>query len=186
MPTDGSRRLSHVTSREQLPADDQHQYDELVESRGEVVGPFRVLLHSPEMAGRVGHLGQYLRFEGHLPGDVRELAILTVAREFDCAFEWAYHEPIAREEGLDDAVIEAINTEADLTGLDAAERGLVRYVRELIRDHTVSEDTYAAVAGRFADTAIVEFTATVGYYAMLACVLNAFEVLPTDDRPALR
>jgi 4-carboxymuconolactone decarboxylase len=30
---------------------------------------------------------------------------------------------------------------------------------------------------------VTELTATMGYYAMLACVLNAFEVLPDEETP---
>ncbi|ELY97080.1 3-hydroxyacyl-CoA dehydrogenase [Natrialba asiatica DSM 12278] len=47
------------------------------ESRGGVRGPFRVLLRSPEMAGRMGELGAYHRYESQLDGTDRQLVELT-------------------------------------------------------------------------------------------------------------
>ena len=54
-------------SREDLPPEHRHIYDEIERSRGYVGGPFKVLLNSPEPAGRAAHLGAYVRFESTLP-----------------------------------------------------------------------------------------------------------------------
>jgi 4-carboxymuconolactone decarboxylase len=76
-----------LANRNQLSPEAQRIYDRIGATRGRVVGPFQVLLHVPGLAGRAGALGQYIRFEGTLPPDVREAAVLTGARELDCAFE---------------------------------------------------------------------------------------------------
>ena len=39
-----------------------------------------MFLHSPELAGRVAHLGAFIRFEGSLDMRVRVLAAMTVVR----------------------------------------------------------------------------------------------------------
>ncbi|HWO05756.1 MAG TPA: hypothetical protein VNQ54_13230 [Methylomirabilota bacterium] len=49
-------------------------YDKITAKRGAVRGPFASLMHHPALAERVGDLGEYLRFGGTLPGDIRELA----------------------------------------------------------------------------------------------------------------
>jgi 4-carboxymuconolactone decarboxylase len=36
--------------------------------------------------------------------------------------------------------------------------------------------TFQALYGRLGEKGLVELTATIGYYAMLACTLNAFDV----------
>ena len=46
-------RLTHITSKEQVPAKDQAIVDGIVKSRGSLQGPFTMFLHSPEVAGRV-------------------------------------------------------------------------------------------------------------------------------------
>ena len=65
-------RLSEVT-RDEVPPEKQHIYDEISGSRGSVRGPFAMLMHSPEVAGRAAHLGAYLRFESSLEQSVVEL-----------------------------------------------------------------------------------------------------------------
>ena len=47
--------------------------------RGSVRGPFKVLLHSPQLADCVRALGAYVRFHCKVPWKLRELAILVTA-----------------------------------------------------------------------------------------------------------
>ena len=170
-------RLPEVT-REQLPQNQQHIYDEIAGSRGSVRGPFAMLMHSPEMAGRAAHLGAYLRFETSLEKSVLELVTLTVAREWDCQYEWTAHEPQAREAGVREEAIAAIKERKAPHGLSDDEAVLVGYAQELVRDHRVSEATFAAARERLGHQGLVDLTATVGYYSLIASVLNAFEIQP--------
>ncbi|MFC4245760.1 carboxymuconolactone decarboxylase family protein [Natribaculum luteum] len=176
-------RVPFVDSREKLPKDQRHNYDRIAESRGGISGPFGVLLNSPEVAGRTGHLGAYIRFESVLPGDVRELAILTTAREHDCAFEWAYHEPIAREEGVSGSIIDVVKNRDSVDDLDKREASIVRYGRELFSENAVSDRTFQIVNEWLEETGVTELTATFGYYSMIAVVLNALEVRPDEEAP---
>ena len=68
-------RVSEV-KREDLSAEDQVYYDEIVESRGGIRGPFPALLHSPELASLVAATGHYARFGCVLPNHLREVAII--------------------------------------------------------------------------------------------------------------
>lgn len=181
MPDAHTSRMPFLTDRDALPADQRHNYDRIADSRGGVPGPFGVLLNSPEIGGRIGHLGAYVRFEGELADDDRELAILATARAFDCAFEWAAHVPIAREAGVREAAIDAVAEEADLGDLADRERLIVRYARQLLGEHAVPDGLFERVKGAFGESGITELTATIGYYSMIACVLNAFEVLPEGE-----
>jgi len=178
-------RVPYITEREQVPEGGREAYDSIAESRGHVGGPFGVLLNSPEVAGRVGHLGAYVRFESGLADPVRELAILTTAREFDCAYEWAAHEPIAREAGVRDEAIGAVAERAPTDELSDEESLVVRYGRHLFGEHAVPDPLFEDAKTAFGVEDVVELTATMGYYSMIACVLNAFEVTPGEGRPEL-
>lgn len=162
--------------REDISEDARFIYDEITGSRGEVVGPFPVLLNSPEVAGRIAHLGTYIRFESTLSETVRELVILATAREWDCQYEWTYHEPEARKRGVPDETIRRIRDRQALEGLNSEEATVVRYVQETLREHRVSDDIFKAAVERFGVQGVTELTATLGYYSMLACVLNALEM----------
>ena len=178
-------RIRQITERNQVDADKQHIFDGIATSRGRVSGPFSVLLNSPEIAGRAAHLGAYIRFESTLTPSQRELAIITTAREFDCGYEWAAHATLAREAGVREAAIQTIADGGELSDLTYDEALIVGYGRELLRDHRVSEDVFAAAKATFGEQGVTELTTTFGYYSMLACALNAFEVQPSPDMPQL-
>ena len=178
-------RIRQITERNQVDADKQHIFDGIATSRGRVSGPFSVLLNSPEIAGRAAHLGAYIRFESTLTPSQRELAIITTARAFDCGYEWAAHATLAREAGVREVAIQTIADGGELSDLTEDEALIVGYGRELLRDHRVSEDVFAAAKATFGEQGVTELTTTFGYYSMLACALNAFEVQPSPDMPQL-
>lgn len=183
--TDAEPRVPLVTDRNHVPEEARHHYDHIMDTRGYVGGPFGPLLNSPEVGGRVARLGTYVRYENTLPGDVRELAIITTARAFDCAFEWAAHEPIAREEGVSAETVEHVASRAPLSTFSDADALVVRYARELLNDHRIADETFDAAKSRFGVQGVTDLTATIGFYSLIACVLNAFEVTPDPDAPAL-
>src|SRR4051794_10124497 len=74
---DPMARLPLITSKDQVAPKDQAIVDSIVASRGALQGPFTMFLHSPELAGRLAHLGAYVRFEGSLDMRVRVLAAMT-------------------------------------------------------------------------------------------------------------
>lgn len=170
-------RIPVIASKSDVPADHADVWDQIASSRGKVVGPFAVLLHRPELARRVSELGAYIRFESTLGAGDRELAIIALAREMDCQFEWAYHVLEARKVGVREEAIAAVR-EARTDGLTPDEALIVRYVTLLFRRHRVEQATFDALRARLGVDGLVELTATVGYYGMLACTLNAFDVMP--------
>jgi len=93
-----------LPERRELDEAGQRAYDSLADPKGPSLrglrGPGGILLHSPALARHTRPLNHYLRHEAGLDGRVRELAILTTARELDSQFEWAAHEPAARGEGI--------------------------------------------------------------------------------------
>jgi 4-carboxymuconolactone decarboxylase len=178
-------RVPLLADRDQLAPEAQRIYDQIAARRGNVPGPYQVLLHVPELAGRVGMLGQYLRFEGSLPAAVRETAILAAARETNCAYEWSQHEPLARAAGVPDHVITAIAERRGLDGLPPQQTIPIALARECVQRHRVPDDLFAAARGAWGTPGVVELVIIVGYYAMLAILLNATDVQPAPGTPRL-
>lgn len=173
-------RVPQIQQRGDVPADAAHHFDSIVGSRGRISGPFSVLLNSPEVAGRAAHLGAYIRFESTLSDSDRELAIITAAREFDCHYEWSAHVVMARDSGVSPDAIAAVANRSELDGLDSADALIIAYGREMFQSKRVSNATFEAAEARFGVQGVTELTATMGYYGMLACALNTFEVLPDE------
>jgi 4-carboxymuconolactone decarboxylase len=178
-------RVEPIRTKGELPAEHHAAFDLIAESRGQVAGPFGVLLHSPEVARRVAHLGAYIRFESALSGAERELAILATARAMDCRYEWAAHAPLARTAGVRPEAIAAIRDRRAPAGLTPAEAEIVAYVTAVLRAHRVDDAAFQALRARFDTRALVELTATAGYYSMIACALNAFDVRPDPGADVL-
>lgn len=178
-------RVPRITERSQVADEHGEIFDSITSSRGRVSGPFSVLLNSPEIAGRAAHLGAYIRFESTLPDDKRELAIITAAREFDCDYEWSAHSGLAQQAGVRDEVIRVVANREPVDSLTSEEATIISYGRELFQDHRVSDTTFNAAKDMFGEKGVTELTVTMGYYGMLACALNAFQVEPAPDAPKL-
>ena len=148
--------------------------------RGGVRGPFVPMLLSPGVCDYIQGLGAYLRFDGVLPGKLRELAILTTARFWKADYEWNAHVPFAKKEGLDPAVIDAIGEGKTPDFTDDDEKAVHAFITELHRDHQVSDAAFDAIKDAFGEEATLELTALAGYYTLISMVLNTFEVHPPE------
>lgn len=175
-------RIATIEKKEELAPEHRPTYEEIARTRGRVGGPFVALFHSPELAARTAHLGSYLRFESTLDKKVVELAALASARELECKHEWAAHVRHAQNAGIPIATIRAVHQKEGMEHYSSEEAQIISYVQELLRHHRVSEATFQALYGRLGERGMVELTATIGYYAMLACTLNAFDVV-TESAP---
>jgi 4-carboxymuconolactone decarboxylase len=181
-------RIPHVTRHDQLSAHNQHFFDRIIMTRGRIATPFQVLLNSPDMADRVASVGEFLLYDSVLPPAVKTLTWLIVAREYDCDYEWAASVRHARQAGIQDALIDAIQQRKPLAGLTNEQESLVAFCHQLLRgNHRVSEAAYRAAVEQFGVAATVQIAATIGYFVMLAFVLNAFDVDPkaADSEPFL-
>jgi 4-carboxymuconolactone decarboxylase len=177
-------RIATITRKEELAPEGQKVFDAIAQSRGLVGGPWLALLHSPEMAQRTMHLGSYVRFESTLDHKILEFTALVSARELECKHEWAAHVNHGQKAGIPMETIRAVYQKKGAESFSSEDAQIVSFVREMIHTHRVSEPTFQAIYARFGEQGMVELTATVGYYAMLACTLNTFDVYtatPPDD-----
>lgn len=178
-------RVPYVT-REQLKPEDRKYFDEIVGTRGGIRGPFGVLLHSPDLAARVADTGAYVRFKFDVPEALKEVVILTTAREIKNQYEFTAHARLAREAKVSEDTIRAIANGTAPRGLSGDEELVVRYTQELLQDHKISEATFNAVNDRFGVQKTVELTALIGHYLLVGQVLAAFDVeLAPGAKPEL-
>ena len=168
-------RLKPITSVDQLAPKDQGIADLVIKSRGAIQGPFSMLLHCPQFAGHMVNLGGYVRFEGSLDMRVRVLAALTVAREFDALYVWGAQTGSARRQGVPETTIAAIRDKHS-RGIPAEDAQIVDFTRDLIRQHRVDSASAKALQTRFGDEQFIELTGAIGYYSMLAMMVNACEL----------
>jgi 4-carboxymuconolactone decarboxylase len=161
-------RVPYV-EREQMDAEGQEIYDRIRRDRNaDKVGlQFRALLHSPKAAGYLTSMGAQLRFKSALPDNLKEFAIVVLAREWNSDIEWTAHAALAAKAGVSAASLEAIRTAKPLSGLTQQEQVIARFVHQLLRDKKMTDDAFAAAQKLLGTQGVVDLTLTCSYYTAI-------------------
>lgn len=183
-----------IVQREALPAD-QRRFHDAVKAirRSPISGPFIVLLNSsPDLATRFAHLGHYFHARGQVdesivPIRVRGFIAAIGARALDGAYEWCAWINWAMEAGVPQATVDAIREGRPLPPLPQADALALAVCAELTSgDHRLSDRTFAAALEHFGTKGLIELVVTLGYFALIAFPLNAFEIEMTSEQLAKR
>ena len=154
--------------------------------RGRMPPPVEMWLHSPRLADRAQHLGEFIRFETRLPHALNEMAILVTAKYWNSHYEWYAHRRIAEAAGLDPAIIDAIRDGREPVLTEPGARAVYHYAAALHRTRMVPQALHDAVVLAFGARGVVELVGVCGYYTLVSMTLNAFEVpLPPGEMSEL-
>jgi 4-carboxymuconolactone decarboxylase len=178
-------RIPLITDKADLPTERHAEFDAIVDVLHGVGGPFSILMHSPGLAQKVMEAGAHVRLKSTLTLAERELAIVSVTREKDAAYEWASHVATGRKAGLREESIEAVRHRADVSQLEPDERDIITFVRQLLRNNRVDQATFESLRQRHGDRWLVELAATVGQYQYISAITNTFELRPAPDADQL-
>ena len=162
---------------EDMNAEQRRLHDSVVSGpRGQMIGPLRAAIHSPELASAWSALGEFLRYRTCLPPHLNELAIIVTGRRWTAQVEWWVHARAALAAGLKQEIVDAIAAleSPDFDG--EAEFEVYEFTRTLQQTGRVPADTYDAVLRRWGARGAVELTAVIGYYTMVAQTLNAHQL----------
>jgi len=194
MPREAVREgtLSRLTEKtyDQLTEAERATFDMIVANRplrpvdGHIGGPFDVWVRSPELGERLVDLGGFFRFRPGVDRRYIELAILVTGQFWQAQFEWWAHEPMARDAGVPEEVIQAIKAGEEPPLEDAGDKAAYALASEIHRTRTLSEGSYAMAADQFGEAGVAELLALCGFYGLVSMTLNAFDVpLPGDATP---
>lgn len=174
--------------RSDMNAEGQAIYDKVAGANRTtpMLGPGGVSLHMPKVAQAMDILNQYLRYDSIIGRRYIEVAILVAAREFDQQYEWTFHEEAALSEGAPQLTVDAIKYNGPVAALDARDALIIRYGREILRDHHLSAATWAEAEARFTRQGALEIAAIMGDYVLAAVLLHAVDQrLPADVKPLM-
>jgi len=137
------------------------------------------LLWSEPLARGWNSLLGAVRREFALDARIREIAICTVASLTGADYEFTHHWPEYVKAGGDEKLRGHL-ADTDAAIRDAAfsddERLAMRYAVAMTRDVKVPDALFAQVRKRWSDREIVELTASIAAYNMVARLLVALEV----------
>lgn len=115
---------------------------------------------------------------GTLDAHARELAILVACRETNYTFEWNAHEPAAQRAGVDSRTIDVVRRDLALDGVDDKDAAIIRFGREMLRDRSMSSDTFARAVELFGEHGAMDLVAVMSTYAV-----SGFYAIAVDEHP---
>lgn len=142
-----------------------------------------LLWSEPVARGWNAYIGAVRRELGVSPR-LKELAICVVARITGAGYEFKHHWPEYVKAGGRDELRSRLDDPARALAdpaFDPDERLAMRYAAAMTRDVKVPAPLFAEVRARFDDTEIVELTAAIAAYNMVARFLVALEVAPEES-----
>lgn len=179
-----------LVKREDLPEEAKTIFDNHAipggDSHAGMRGPGGVRLHSPHLAIAASPGSYYLRHQTGLSAKIREIAILTSAREHDSRFEWQQHERVGLREGVSPETIDVIKHRKPVDGLDETEAVVIEFGRQLFQERKVAPELFARAREIFGEQKLIDLIANMGLYAATAAMLAAVDMqLPPDEEPLL-
>lgn len=146
-------------------------------------GPFAVWMHAPAVGQLAQQLGGFCRYQTAVSPRLSEFAILCTARLWRAQYEWFAHAPIAEKAGVSPKTIADLKAGRSPKSAAKDERAIYDFITELYQNKRVSDRTYKRVNDVLGDAATVELVTILGYYSLVAMVLNVFQMMPPEDAP---
>ena len=142
------------------------------------------MLYNPGLGTALLRVGAFLRYEGVLPPRPREIAILAVAATYKSEYEWYQHAPEARRHGVGDEQLEAIRRRRPVTFHDDVDQCAWELAHRFLAREDIVDEAYQRAVGLLGEAGLVELTALVGYYSILAYQMMVLRVpRPPDAQP---
>jgi 4-carboxymuconolactone decarboxylase len=174
-------RVTPIADKSDVPAEHHAVVDGVLQTFGQIRGPFSMLLHSPKLAERLLPLVHFFRSDSVVAAKDRSLGILVAAREREGAYVWSAQVAAARRAGVREEAIDLIRAKGDPAKLPAEERDIVAYAQQLVQTNRVDQATFDALKQKHDVDWMVELTAAINYYGFLSGVVSAFEVPAPPD-----
>lgn len=147
-------------------------------------GPYSALMNHPKLCAKIEDLGFYLKFQGHLPRNIYQFVVLSVARSTGAAFEWIDHVKHAEAAGVPASVITTLQEHGISDGVFRAPYGLVaKVLAATLPWKDVPNALQDQIIQEYGVEAFVELVVLSGFYQMFAAINQGFGVLPpTGER----
>ena len=150
---------------------------------GEPLNIFGVLAHHPKLLKRFNLLGGLLLNRGVVPLREKEVVILRIGWNAQSVYEFGQHTLIGRERGLTDDEIVALTRDPAGHDWSDDDRALIALADDLSTDDCASDATWAALASRWNDDALIELLMIAGFYRLVSGFLNSAGVQLDEGVP---
>ncbi|QUR66084.1 carboxymuconolactone decarboxylase family protein [Mycobacterium spongiae] len=174
---------------DQLTGDDRAIFDRMASVRAHAEGRPQLgevyvrMFNNPAVAGKVGALGEHLRFHGTLPDDVRELVILRYATRLGSGYEWSHHQRPAALAGISADTIAELTAGEIPAALPDASRAVLAAVDAVTANRSIPQETQDRIVAAHGLAGVVELVVLCGLYATMSYMVFAFDIPIEDGLP---
>lgn len=135
------------------------------------------MLHHPELTQAVSDLGQIFRFEGTLPGSIREAAILFIASRTKCPYEWEAHSGPAKKEEIPQVILDFLKEGRPYFEFPEPYADALEAAQLAFEKRSLPSSLQERLIEQYGEKGIVELMLLAGFYQMLASFLNGFDIV---------
>ncbi len=129
--------------------------------------------HHPQLADLFSQLNIHLLSTNTLPVRQRQIAIMRTAWICGAAYMWSSHLRTSERAGLEPELYGPLQNGADDPYFTDFEKVVIRATEELVREHRIGDENWAALAREWNHQQLLDFMFTVGCYQMVAGVMNS-------------
>lgn len=144
-------------------------------------GPYVALMNHPELCQKIEALGFFLKFQGHLPRDIYQFVVLSVARETKAAFEWADHVEHAKAAGVPEGILEMIGTHGISGAFQMPYQIAGQVLKATLVWQNIPEKVQAAAIKNFGMYGFIEIVVLSGFYQMFSAINQGFDITPNQS-----
>lgn len=161
---------------EKLTAEQKTVFDRLTAGRGRILGPYKVWIHSPTVAGGMEQIGTFLNKRSSLSTREVEIGILLIAQHWQGDYVKAAHIKAGLAAGLSQDTIDAILAGKDPKLTDPHERAVHRFARAMVDREKLADADFAAIEQAIGRDGLAEVLVLLGYYTSVAMAMKVHEV----------
>ncbi|MFW9876019.1 MAG: carboxymuconolactone decarboxylase family protein [Candidatus Thorarchaeota archaeon] len=132
------------------------------------------LMRHKDLFLRWGLFANQVFTRSDIPPREKEIIILRTAWLCQSEYEWEHHKKGSLRAGFfSEDVINRIKRGSEMEGWDSFDATLIRAVDELYAENCISDSTWQILSERYKTNQILEILFIVGYYNLLALVMNS-------------
>jgi 4-carboxymuconolactone decarboxylase len=177
---EGPSRLEEIAP-EKLSAQQSAVLEAVERGRGFVPKPFKIWLHSPQLAERIEALGTWLSASSSLSSREFEIAVCVVAVRLASPFVIDAHLRAATKAGHPAAVTDALRDGRVPELATARERAVYEIARTANDPAPASDKIFADAVAALGRDGLADLLAFIGYYTAVGLAMKIHRV-PVEPR----
>ena len=169
-------RYTEIPLDQMTPAQ-RKGYDLVSGERGEVPGPYKILVQNPNLLEVLAPIGTYFQMSHSSLSDAeREIVVNLTNAKWHAAYSNYEHELIGEKAGLPqekvDALIAGLHTSFD----DPRQQVVYDVTSALLDTRIVPQGLYERAVQLLGDTGLTDLTVLIGYCTSISMTLAAYDV----------